>query len=162
MNRVNIFAIHRCINEGYGLIRIFSEKNTDFSHKIVACLIMSCLEIPGNSDQEANRNYGTIFNFTSVCGCFNAIRLSVLTLMLNALTRNHNVRHITNPKNSGLMFYWNGHNLIVHQLLGVYLWRYPGGCPVHVGSNNYVPLFGVDPIECRLTRYYVIRDVIAI
>ena len=26
MNRVNIFAIHRCINEGYGLIRIFSEK----------------------------------------------------------------------------------------------------------------------------------------
>ena len=26
----------------------------------------------------------------------------------------------------------------------------------------YVPLFAVDPIECRLTRYYVIRDVIAI
>ena len=26
MNRVNIFAIHGCINEGYGLIRIFSEK----------------------------------------------------------------------------------------------------------------------------------------
>ena len=25
MNRVNIFAIHRCINEGYGLIRIFTE-----------------------------------------------------------------------------------------------------------------------------------------
>ena len=35
-------------------------------------------------------------------------------------------------------------------------------CPRHVGRNNYVPLFGVDPIECRLTRYYVIRDVIAI
>ena len=31
-------------------------------------------------------------------------------------------------------------------------------CPRHVGRNNYVPLFGVDPIECRLTRYYVIRD----
>ena len=26
MNRVNVFAIHRCINEGYGLIRIFAEK----------------------------------------------------------------------------------------------------------------------------------------
>ena len=26
MNRVNVFAIHRCINEGYGLIRIFTEK----------------------------------------------------------------------------------------------------------------------------------------
>ena len=32
----------------------------------------------------------------------------------------------------------------------------------HVERNNYVPLFGVDPIECRLTRYYVIRDVSAI
>ena len=36
------------------------------------------------------------------------------------------------------------------------------GYPCHVERNNYVPLFGVDPIECRLTRYYVIRDVIAI
>ena len=35
-------------------------------------------------------------------------------------------------------------------------------CPRHVGRNSYVPLFGIDPIECRLTRYYVIRDVIAI
>ena len=37
-------------------------------------------------------------------------------------------------------------------------------CPLHVGRNNYVgqPLFGVDPIEWRLTRYYVIRDVIVI
>ena len=26
MNRVNVFAIHRCINEGYGFIRIFTEK----------------------------------------------------------------------------------------------------------------------------------------
>ena len=26
MDRVNVFAIHRCINEGYGLIRIFTEK----------------------------------------------------------------------------------------------------------------------------------------
>ena len=26
MNRVNVFAIQRCINEGYGLIRIFTEK----------------------------------------------------------------------------------------------------------------------------------------
>ena len=26
MNRVNVFAIHRCVNEGYGLIRIFTEK----------------------------------------------------------------------------------------------------------------------------------------
>ena len=26
MNRVNVFAIRRCINEGYGLIRIFNEK----------------------------------------------------------------------------------------------------------------------------------------
>ena len=26
MNRVNVFAIHRCINEGYGLVRIFTEK----------------------------------------------------------------------------------------------------------------------------------------
>ena len=26
MNRVNVFAIHRCINEGYGLIEIFTEK----------------------------------------------------------------------------------------------------------------------------------------
>ena len=26
MNRVNVFAIHGCINEGYGLIRIFREK----------------------------------------------------------------------------------------------------------------------------------------
>ena len=26
MNRVNVFAIHRCINEGYGLIWIFTEK----------------------------------------------------------------------------------------------------------------------------------------
>ena len=24
-------------------------------------------------------------------------------------------------------------------------------CPRHVERNNYVPLFGVDPIECRLT-----------
>ena len=34
----------------------------------------------------------------------------------------------------------------------------PSLCPRHVGRNNYVPLFGVDPI----TRYYVIRDVIVI
>ena len=33
-----------------------------------------------------------------------------------------------------------------------------GGCPVHVGRNNYVPLFGVDTD----LRYYVIRDVIVI
>ena len=26
MNRENVFAIHRCINEGYGLIQIFTEK----------------------------------------------------------------------------------------------------------------------------------------
>ena len=26
MNHVNVFAIHRCINEGYGLIQIFTEK----------------------------------------------------------------------------------------------------------------------------------------
>ena len=26
MNRVNVFAIHRCINEGYGFIQIFTEK----------------------------------------------------------------------------------------------------------------------------------------
>ena len=26
MNRVNVFAIHRCINEEYGLIRMFTEK----------------------------------------------------------------------------------------------------------------------------------------
>ena len=26
MNLVNVFAIHRCINEGYGLIQIFTEK----------------------------------------------------------------------------------------------------------------------------------------
>ena len=32
----------------------------------------------------------------------------------------------------------------------------------HIERNNYVPLFGVDPIECRPTRYYVIRDVSAI
>ena len=32
----------------------------------------------------------------------------------------------------------------------------------HVERNNDVPLFGVDPIECRLTRYYVIRYVSAI
>ena len=38
----------------------------------------------------------------------------------------------------------------------------PSLCPRHVGRNNYVPLFGVDPIEWRLTRYYVIRDVTAI
>ena len=38
----------------------------------------------------------------------------------------------------------------------------PSLCPRHVGRNNYVPLFGVDPIEWRLTRYYVIRDVIVI
>ena len=38
----------------------------------------------------------------------------------------------------------------------------PSLCPRHVGCNNYVPLFGVDPIEWRLTRYYVIRDVIVI
>ena len=42
MNRVNVFAIHLCINEGYGLIRIFTEKNTDFPHEIVACLIAPC------------------------------------------------------------------------------------------------------------------------
>ena len=36
----------------------------------------------------------------------------------------------------------------------------PSLCPRHVGRNNYVPLFGVDPIEWRLTRNYVIRDVI--
>ena len=36
----------------------------------------------------------------------------------------------------------------------------PSLCPRHVGRNNYVPLFGVDPIEWRLTRYYVICDVI--
>ena len=38
----------------------------------------------------------------------------------------------------------------------------PSLCPRHVGRNYYVPLFGVDPIEWRLTRYYVIRDVIVI
>ena len=26
MNRVNVFAVHRCINEGYGLIQISTEK----------------------------------------------------------------------------------------------------------------------------------------
>ena len=40
MDRVNVFAIHRCINEGYGLIRMdFHGKNTDFPHEIVACLV---------------------------------------------------------------------------------------------------------------------------
>ena len=38
----------------------------------------------------------------------------------------------------------------------------PSLCPRHVGRNNYVPLIGVDPIEWRVTRYYVIRDVIVI
>ena len=38
MKRVNVFAIHRCINEGYGLVRIITEKNTDFPHEIVGCL----------------------------------------------------------------------------------------------------------------------------
>ena len=38
----------------------------------------------------------------------------------------------------------------------------PSLCPRHVGRNNYVPLFGVYPIEWRLSRYYVIRDVIVI
>ena len=38
----------------------------------------------------------------------------------------------------------------------------PSLCPRHIGRNNYVPLFGVDTIEWRLTRYYVIRDVIDI
>ena len=38
----------------------------------------------------------------------------------------------------------------------------PSLCPRQVGRNNYVPLFGVDPIEWRLTRYYVIRDVIVL
>ena len=38
----------------------------------------------------------------------------------------------------------------------------PSICPRQVGRNNYVPLFGVDQIEWRLTRYYVIRDVIVI
>ena len=38
----------------------------------------------------------------------------------------------------------------------------PSLCPRHVGRNNYVPLFGVDPIEWRLTRDYVIRDVTVI
>ena len=33
-----VFAIHRCINEGYGLRQIFTEQNTDFPHEIVACL----------------------------------------------------------------------------------------------------------------------------
>ena len=33
--------------------------------------------------------------------------------------------------------YWNGHNLFVHQLLGVYLCVRVGGCPVHVGRNTY-------------------------
>ena len=26
MNRVNVFKIHRCTNDGYGLIQIFTEK----------------------------------------------------------------------------------------------------------------------------------------
>ena len=38
MNRVNVFAIHRCINEGYGLIPIFTEKIRISPHDIVACL----------------------------------------------------------------------------------------------------------------------------
>ena len=45
MNRVNIFPIHRCINEGYGLIQMFTEKNTDFPHEIVACLTMSLCNV---------------------------------------------------------------------------------------------------------------------
>ena len=66
-------------------------------------------------------------------------------------------RHIS------LCLYWNGQNLFVHQL-----WEFicDSGCrdvqcPRHVERNNYVPLFGVDPIECDL-RYHVIRDVMAI
>ena len=34
MNRVNVFAIHRCINEGYGLIQIFTEKIRIFPTKL--------------------------------------------------------------------------------------------------------------------------------
>ena len=36
-NRVKNVAIHRCIDEGYGLID-FHGKNTDSPHEIVACL----------------------------------------------------------------------------------------------------------------------------
>ena len=52
----------------------------------------------------------------------------------------------------GIILYWNGQNEFGHQL-----WEFIcegltlSGCPRHVG-RNYVPLlFGVDPIECRLT-----------
>ena len=51
------------------------------------------------------------------------------------------------------VLYWNGPNLFVHQLWE-YICDYVGRdvqCPRHVERNNYVPLFGVDPIECRLT-----------
>ena len=59
------------------------------------------------------------------------------------------------------LLYWNGHNLFVHQLLWVYLWfthslthsLIHSECPRHVERINYVPLFGVDPIECRLTLF---------
>ena len=33
-NRVKSVMIHRCIDEGYGLIQIFTEKNTDSPHEI--------------------------------------------------------------------------------------------------------------------------------
>ena len=38
-HRVNVFAIHRCINEGYGFDTDFHGKNTDFPQEIMACLI---------------------------------------------------------------------------------------------------------------------------
>ena len=46
---------------------------------------------------------------------------------------------VADPKMTS--FYWNGHNLFVHQLLGLYLRGThslcPGGCPLHVGRNTY-------------------------
>ena len=51
------------------------------------------------------------------------------------------------------MLYRNGQNLLVHQL-----WEFICDSvgrdvqwPRHVERNNAFPLFGVDPIECRLT-----------
>ena len=38
MNLVNVFAIHRCINEGYRSIQIFIEQIRITPHEIVACL----------------------------------------------------------------------------------------------------------------------------
>ena len=66
MNRVNVFAIHRCINEGYELIRIFTEKIRISPTKLWrVCNIIIIINIFTQTKRRAYHLIAFVFVFVS-------------------------------------------------------------------------------------------------